>query len=283
MPYVYRYLNPCGTVIYVGKTKNLDARHYQHCSDVWYSDDLDLQYIPVETDSEADILETYFIGKYSNIGMCVENVSKKWYGFGGSKYIEVQEDEWINYGEECPIKSSKKISFNNVKIGDWVNVFIFPCEAEIKFREYSKRNLYYDNFDYGQFRFRKITKITSQYIELYGGWRYRRDTGGEIFYGGDDFNGLIAIACPTELDATKLQKEYLIWTYGLENYMKWLRQSYDFKSEYDRKLKEAIDSETDPTEKEMLIRFGLVNYWDDHEYPDPYLEKAVHYMEELYC
>lgn len=281
MPYVYRYVNSCGTVIYVGKTKNLDSRHYQHRSDDWYSDNLDLQYIPVETSTEADILETFFIGKYSNEGMCVENISKKWYGFSKSKFIEVQEDEWINYGEECPIKLSEKSVFNNIKVGDWVHIFICPCEAEIKYREYSKRNMYFDNFDYGQIRYRKINKVTAQYIECYHNWRYRRDSGTEIFYGGDEFNGLIATACYTELDVVKLQKDYLVSTYGFEQYMEWLHKSRDFKSEYDMCLSEAIDSEDDPVEKETLRMFGLVDYWYDHEYPYPYLEEAAKYMEVI--
>lgn len=279
MPYVYRYLDPRGTVIYVGKTKNIDSRHYQHRKDDWYNDYLDMQYIPVETETEADMLETFFIGKYSNEGQCMANISKKWYGFNNSRFIDVREDEWINYGEESPVKLSEKSAFNNVKRGDFVHVFIYPCEAEVRFREYSKRNCYFDNFDYGQIRYRQITRINTQYIECEYSWRYRRDNGKEIFYGGDEFNGLIAIACKTEIEVVEHEKRYLVGTYGADRYTEWLHKSKEYRQGYEERLKEALDNEKDPMEKEILRMFGLADDWIEHPHPFPYLEEAIKYME----
>lgn len=271
MPYVYRYIDEDGKVVYVGKTIDLERRHYQHKFDSWYREWYDFQFIPVNTGVESEMLETHFIGLYSSAGMCKENISKKSCDYFGSDYIRVGEEEWREYKESAaidfpPLRSG---TLGNVKCYDTVYVFIKPCKEELGSHRYKKERYYYDNFDYGGFRYRKVNRVTDKYVECYGCWRYRRDNGSEIFFGGDEFNGLEATAYATEIEAVRAEREFLVSTYGKENYLEWLRNSCEF---HDKELGKAFE------------RGGFLFYEaceDPSAYPTPYLSEAARYKEEM--
>ena len=102
MDCVYRYVGT--TPVYVGKTKNILARHAQHMSDSWYWPELRLDVIWCESPADADILETYFIGVYSNKYYGLRNIRKK-FGSIIPKMIDASiEEKWIVFdtGSKAP-------------------------------------------------------------------------------------------------------------------------------------------------------------------------------------
>ena len=74
MAFVYKYLAADGTVLYVGKTVNLQRRMAHHNRDTWISLARDLQYIDGISKTDADILETFYI----NLLNPVFNTAKRW-------------------------------------------------------------------------------------------------------------------------------------------------------------------------------------------------------------
>lgn len=71
-PGIYQYLNSEGTIIYVGKAKNLKKRVYSYFSKehepgktrVLVSKIVDIRYIVVNTEEDALLLENNLIKKY---------------------------------------------------------------------------------------------------------------------------------------------------------------------------------------------------------------------------
>ena len=91
MCYVYRYIDiNRKEVVYIGKvTKDPDIgydpllnRHKQHKNDEWYknigSDYLVMQYIELENQCDADILETYLISIYDGTGQLANKAKTGW-------------------------------------------------------------------------------------------------------------------------------------------------------------------------------------------------------------
>lgn len=68
--YVYRFIDKNEKVIYVGKTNDLDRRYkqhfngYGHLSDSCYRSVWKIEYIKVDNEINALLLETYYINKY---------------------------------------------------------------------------------------------------------------------------------------------------------------------------------------------------------------------------
>ena len=100
MSFVYRYKNAADEVLYIGKTKDLIARHSAHKSDPWFTSELKLDYIDDLTPAEADILETYLI----SIEEPKHNKAKRW---GSVNFFILNTPEWQN-AEEAAEKAKKK-------------------------------------------------------------------------------------------------------------------------------------------------------------------------------
>jgi excinuclease UvrABC nuclease subunit len=68
--YIYRFLDSQKKIIYVGKTNNLDKRYIQHfnknghLSKECYRSVWKIEYIKVDSELNALLLETYYINKY---------------------------------------------------------------------------------------------------------------------------------------------------------------------------------------------------------------------------
>ncbi len=60
--YVYKYVGDDGEIVYVGYTKDLKQRHYNHHIDSFYHDEL--WYIECSEKSDALYLKEYLIRKY---------------------------------------------------------------------------------------------------------------------------------------------------------------------------------------------------------------------------
>ena len=70
MAYVYRFLDSKGNIIYIGKTVNMDNRmqsHFTkgHLPKECYNAVCRIEYQKHKTESDALIMETYYITKYS--------------------------------------------------------------------------------------------------------------------------------------------------------------------------------------------------------------------------
>lgn len=68
--YVYRFIDKNEKIIYIGKTNNLDRRYkqhfngYGHLSDSCYKSVWKIEYIKLDNEINALLLETYYINKY---------------------------------------------------------------------------------------------------------------------------------------------------------------------------------------------------------------------------
>ena len=70
MAYTYRFIDKYGNVIYIGKTVNMDLRmqsHFNkgHLPKECYNEVCRIEYQKHKTESDALIMETYYITKYS--------------------------------------------------------------------------------------------------------------------------------------------------------------------------------------------------------------------------
>ena len=114
MAYTYRFIDKYGNVIYIGKTVNMDLRMQNHfnkghlpkeCYDAVYR----IEYQKHKTESDALIMETYYITKYS----------PKYNKLGQSRdvpTITFDEKNWKIYKEFKPVqikpyKPSKFLKF----------------------------------------------------------------------------------------------------------------------------------------------------------------------------
>ena len=93
--YIYKYVNNDGEIVYIGKTKNLKIRLYQHSTAIddnhsWYNDRLHIFYVELKEYGDCSIVEPYLIMKYHPIGNLDFNRNEK------SFVIEEFENlEWI--------------------------------------------------------------------------------------------------------------------------------------------------------------------------------------------
>ena len=119
MAYVYRFLDSKGNIIYVGKTVNMDNRmqsHFNkgHLPKECYNAVCRIEYQKHKTESDALIMETYYITKYS----------PKYNKLGQSRdfpTITFDEKNWKIYKEFKPVqirdyKPSKLLKFGLVII-----------------------------------------------------------------------------------------------------------------------------------------------------------------------
>ena len=112
MAYVYRFIDTNGRVIYYGKTLNMESRmknHFTkgHLPDICYQSVAKIEYQAYKTESDALIMETYYITKYS----------PKYNKLGQSKdtpTIRLEEKNWKTY------KVLKTVKNTNNKVG-WFN------------------------------------------------------------------------------------------------------------------------------------------------------------------
>mgnify|MGYP004684836017 FL=1 len=114
MAYTYRFIDRYGNVIYIGKTVNMDLRmqsHFNkgHLPKECYNAVCRIEYQKHKTESDALIMETYYITKYS----------PKYNKLGQSRdvpTITFDEKNWKIYKELKPIqikpyKPSKLLKF----------------------------------------------------------------------------------------------------------------------------------------------------------------------------
>lgn len=90
--YVYKFLSKEGTAIYVGYTNNINDRiiNHGHLPDSCYKEICKIQYIELDREIDAKILELYFINKYNskynvhdkyNSGTTLEIINIVWKDF----------------------------------------------------------------------------------------------------------------------------------------------------------------------------------------------------------
>ena len=114
MAYTYRFIDKYGNVIYIGKTVNMDLRmqsHFNkgHLPKECYNAVCRIEYQKHKTESDALIMETYYITKYS----------PKYNKLGQSRdvpTITFDEKNWKIYKEFNPVqvrdyKPSKFLKF----------------------------------------------------------------------------------------------------------------------------------------------------------------------------
>ena len=119
MAYTYRFIDKYGNVIYIGKTVNMDLRmqsHFNkgHLPRECYNAVCRIEYQKHKTESDALIMETYYITKYS----------PKYNKLGQSRdvpTITFDEKNWKIYKELKPVqirdyKPSKLLKFGLVII-----------------------------------------------------------------------------------------------------------------------------------------------------------------------
>lgn len=87
--YVYKLLSEEETVIYVGYTHDINSRiiNHGHLPDSCYKETCKIQYIELDTEIDAKILELYFINKYDS----KYNIQNKYKS--GTK-LEIINIEW---------------------------------------------------------------------------------------------------------------------------------------------------------------------------------------------
>lgn len=101
---VYRFLNKCNEVIYVGKAKDLENRLYghNHLPKECYAETIYIEYIKFNTEYDIDFAERYFISKYKpkyNIAL-----HEKVLTFNVN---ELDNKQWIEFNEKKHFKLSK--------------------------------------------------------------------------------------------------------------------------------------------------------------------------------
>lgn len=123
MAFVYRYwdiTNGKADVVYIGKVtrkreeaiEGLVERHREHKNDLWYrdigDDNLVLEWFEIDSDADADILESWYISKLD--GPKLNNRAKRW----GPSGIEVKcnHSRWQtlrSYYEQSYVKSTRTL------------------------------------------------------------------------------------------------------------------------------------------------------------------------------
>ena len=108
---VYKYVDTDGVVKYVGLVKpgnSFSKRIEQHKNDVWYHDGFSIFYITLETQTDCEYCESFFINYYKTFKYY--NISKS--TWGGSSFINASDFKWTLYNEQ-----------------DFVNEYIKPKEG----------------------------------------------------------------------------------------------------------------------------------------------------------
>ena len=92
--YVYRYLNiNTKEYDYIGITKNLSQRLYQHRLEDKFNNSYKIEYFKVNTKADAEIWEGHLIAKYETYKRL--NVAKASWGL--CSYLPNDEDMWKEY------------------------------------------------------------------------------------------------------------------------------------------------------------------------------------------
>lgn len=129
MAYVYRFLNSCGSVIYVGYTgNNISTRINQHLTrghlpSRCYREIAKIECIHYNSRADAQIAEVYYINKHKPI---YNKLNKQ----GGEITLKINEKEWKTFKE---VKKIKKISKEKRRLGIliWLVVLIIYIKTFI--------------------------------------------------------------------------------------------------------------------------------------------------------
>lgn len=242
MSYVYKYLNPNGIVVYVGKTGNIDARAKQHLAvDGWCDNTLLLQYTECSCQAEMDALETLLIGNYIGDGGCIYNSAKTWNDYRKPKWICVNEIQWKNYNNPVPKENVGKVnhmwdmepdSLSGLKIGNFLYKFLIPKPG--------RKSPAYGVSEYGSTKRTKVVK-NRKYIEDDEYYRFSKITGREIYYDEeyDGVNGendpVLAMAYSCKRQQAKAQKQYIVDVFGIGKYREFKNNTYKYFEELEKR------------------------------------------------
>lgn len=135
--YIYRFIDKNRKVIYVGKTNNLNKRYNQHfgkkghLTKECYNSVWKIEYIKVDSELNALLLETYYINKYRP----KYNKLNKTYRPTNIENVNLKEikDNWKLYRivnrslqlENTEKKMSRKEKIINLSTGIIILIFIF--------------------------------------------------------------------------------------------------------------------------------------------------------------
>lgn len=116
MPYIYRYIDlEKEEVVYIGKiTKYKDIgydplrnRHEQHSREEWYknNDNLVMQYIELENQCDADVLETWLINFYDT-GQLINKAKTGW-GRSNIDMWPIVANKWRTFGKASDMREQE--------------------------------------------------------------------------------------------------------------------------------------------------------------------------------
>ena len=192
MPFVYRFIDDKGNILYVGKTKDLGARMAQHfgvnghLSKQEYGQVMKVQYIEFPTENDIGIMERALIATW-------QPSFNKAYAESGRLTIAIkipEENEWVDYKKHDVIKCAnggdikKKTGRIQSNLEKQIESFLVNFDGE-----YVCSHLVYDGIalnvkqDLLASKIREISKILdkSQYVERVE--RKHRFTGEYKRYG----------------------------------------------------------------------------------------------------
>lgn len=133
--YIYRFIDKNQKVAYVGKTNNLNKRYNQHfgkrghLTKECYNSVWKIEYIKVDSELNALLLETYYINKYRP----KYNKLNKTYRPTNTNNVNLKEirNDWKLYRivngslQHEKIKMSRKEKIINLSTGIIILIFIF--------------------------------------------------------------------------------------------------------------------------------------------------------------
>ena len=139
--FLYRFLSS-DEVIYIGKTKNLERRISKHFSgnghlehDCIYETDK-VEYAKVETNTEMDMLEIYYINKFAPKYNKINNYQEK------NIFISINEVKWCQLEEFEIFKAKYELMKIDLKKVNEAKVELQALKNEINFISYKLEKIY---------------------------------------------------------------------------------------------------------------------------------------------
>ena len=245
MPYVYRYVNSDGKVVYVGKTIDIKKRDYQHVrNEKWCDETLSIQYVEVSNRAEMDMLEGWLISKYASKGECIYNQNKRWTDFGAMKHITVGNIKWIDLNRtESPQKVSDSIGnkkdqkneepdeLRKLKKGDNIYIFLRPKES---------RNA--PVCSAGEIKYRRVNRVSTKgkWVEDFAYIKFSLYDGREIYESRreEENDPVLATAFPSKKKVARMQADWITNKFGESAYRQFRKNTFDYLVEREKREEE---------------------------------------------